>query len=60
FDLAPSDYGGDYINLIRHGNLRFEVKFATPTVDTYNCLAYAEFPALLEIDRTRDVKFTRV
>ncbi|OOZ35807.1 hypothetical protein, partial [Solemya elarraichensis gill symbiont] len=60
FDLAPSDYGGDYINLIRHGNLRLEVKFATTTTVTYNCLAYAEFPALLEIDRTRDVKFTRV
>ncbi|KHF23990.1 hypothetical protein [Solemya velum gill symbiont] len=60
FNLAPGDYGGDYINLIRHGNLRLEVKFATPTTETYNCLAYAEFPALLEIDRTRDVKFTRV
>ncbi|OOY88611.1 hypothetical protein BOW16_13005, partial [Solemya velum gill symbiont] len=60
FDLAPGDYGGDYINLIRHGNLRVEVKFAKPTAETYNCLAYAEFPALLEIDITRDVRFTRV
>lgn len=38
FDLAPSKYGSDYVNLIRHGNLRFEVKFATTTTITYSCL----------------------
>ncbi|OOZ36250.1 hypothetical protein, partial [Solemya elarraichensis gill symbiont] len=59
FELAPNDLGEQYMNLVRQGNIRLEVKFATNTSETLNCLAYAEFPALLEIDQTRDVKYTR-
>ncbi|XP_061188729.1 uncharacterized protein F54H12.2-like [Saccostrea echinata] len=60
FSLAPSDLGEDYINLVRQGSVRLEVKFAVNTTETLNCLAYAEFPALLEIDQSRDIKYTRV
>lgn len=60
FNLAPSDLGEDYINLVRQGSVRLEVKFATNTTETLNCLAYAEFPALIEIDQSRDIKYTRV
>lgn len=44
FNLAPSY---EYINLIHHGNLRFEVKIVTSTAETYNCLVHTEFPARL-------------
>jgi hypothetical protein len=60
FNLAPTDLGESYLNLVRQGNVRLEVKFASDTTETLNCLAYAEFPALLEIDQTRDIKYTRV
>lgn len=60
FSIAPSDLGEEYMNLVRQGSIRLEVKFATHTTETLNCLAYAEFPALLEIDQSRDIKYTRV
>jgi len=60
FNLAPSDLGGSYISLIRQGSLRLQVKFATPVLQTLNCMALAEFPALIEIDQSRDVKYTLV
>ncbi|KAL5008972.1 hypothetical protein ScPMuIL_014553, partial [Solemya velum] len=54
FELSPSDLGEQYMNLVRQGNVRLEVKFATNTSETLNCMAYAEFPALLEVDQSRD------
>lgn len=56
FSLVPSDLGEEYINLVRQGSVRLYVKFATNTTETLNWLAYAEFPALIEID----IKYTRV
>lgn len=55
FSIAPSDFGEEYMNLVRQGSIRLEVKFATHTTETLNCLAYAEFPALLEIDQSRNL-----
>ena len=60
FNLAPSDLGEEYINLVRQGSVRLEVKFASNTTETLNCLAYAQFPALLEIAHSREVKYTQV
>ena len=60
FCLSPCNLGDDYINLVRQGNVRLEVKFATATTETLNCIAYAEFPALIEIDQSRDIKYTQV
>lgn len=59
FSLVPSDLGEEYINLVRQGSVRLDVKFATNTTETMNCLAYAEFPALIEINQSRDIKYTR-
>lgn len=56
FSLVPNDLGEEYINLVRQGSVRLDVKFATNTTETLNCLAYAEFPALIEIDQSRDIK----
>lgn len=60
FSLAPSDLGEEYLNLVRQGSVRLEIKFTANTTETLNCLAYAEFPALIEIDQSRDIKYTRV
>lgn len=60
FNLSPNDLGEEYINLVRQGNIRFEVKFAASTTEALNCIAYAEFPALIEIDHSRDIKYTQI
>ena len=60
FSLAPSDLGEEYLNLVRQGNVRLEVKFAVSTVETLTCLAYAEFPVRLGVDQLRDIKYTKV
>jgi hypothetical protein len=60
FSLVPSDLGEDYINLVRQGSVRSEMKFAPNTTETLDCLAYAEFPALIEIDQSRDIRYTRI
>lgn len=52
FSLVPSYLGEEYINLVRQGSVRLDVKFATNTTETLTCLAYAEFPALIEIDQS--------
>ncbi|XP_021365775.1 uncharacterized protein F54H12.2-like [Mizuhopecten yessoensis] len=60
FNLTPSGLGEEYINLVRQGCVRLEVRFASNTTETLNCVAYAEFPALIEIDQSRDIKYTQV
>ena len=39
FSIAPNDLGEEYINLVRQGSVRLEVKFAANTTETLNCLA---------------------
>ena len=53
FNLAPSDLGEEYINLVQQGSVRLEVGFSTNTTQTLNCIAYAAFPALIEVDLSR-------
>ncbi|XP_033731756.1 uncharacterized protein F54H12.2-like [Pecten maximus] len=60
FTLTPCGLGEEYINLVRQGSVRLEVKFASNTTETLNCVAYAEFPALIDIDQSRDIKYTQV
>ena len=59
FNLAPGDLGEEYINLVQQGSVHLEVKFAANTTETLNCIAYAEFPALIEVDHLREVRYTR-
>ncbi|XP_033725352.1 uncharacterized protein F54H12.2-like [Pecten maximus] len=60
FTLTPSGLGEEYINLARQGSVRLELKFASNTTETLNCVDYTEFPALIEIDQSRDIKYTQV
>ena len=59
FNLAPSDLREEYINLVQQGSVRLEVRFSTNTTQTLNCiLVYAEYPALIEVDLSREVSYT--
>ena len=62
FDLTPdlSANSNTHFNLVRHGNVRIDVRFSKPLTDNINCLVYGEFDSILEIDSTRQciVDFT--
>ena len=45
----------DKFHLIETGNLRIELQFAKTTAETLNCVVYAEFDNLLEINKQREV-----
>ena len=55
FDLTPDACDGDCFHLVRKGNLRIEIHFATALTQTVNVVAYSEFEAVLEIDKNRNI-----
>ncbi|XP_012215829.2 uncharacterized protein F54H12.2-like [Linepithema humile] len=57
FDLTPdlSVHCAGHWNLAKHGSLRLEVKFDKALTTTVNCIVYAEFDNILEIDSSRQV-----
>ena len=57
FDLTPDLCEGDHFNLIKHGNVRLDMKFSQALANTINVIAFAEFENILEIDRSRNVIF---
>lgn len=60
FTLAPNDLGEeDYINLVKHGNVRLEMKFKTGLVKAVTCIAFGVFDSFLEIDNTRNVRYVQ-
>ncbi|XP_024880599.1 uncharacterized protein F54H12.2-like [Temnothorax curvispinosus] len=57
FDLTPdlsANFAGHW-NLVKHGSLRLEVRFEKALTTTVNCIVYAEFDNVLEIDSTRQI-----
>ena len=57
FDLT-SDLSANcarHWNLVKHGSLRLEVRFEKALSVTINCIVYAEFDNVLEIDSSRQV-----
>ncbi|KAL6416707.1 hypothetical protein ACFW04_011470 [Cataglyphis niger] len=57
FDLTPdlsANYAGHW-NLVKHGSLRLEVRFEKALAETVNCIIYAEFDNVIEIDSSRQV-----
>src|SRR5436309_1881370 len=57
FDLTSdlsANFAGHW-NLIKHGSLRLEVRFEKPLEETVNCVVYAEFDNVIEIDSSRQV-----
>ena len=57
FDLSPnlSAHCATHWNLIKHGSIRLEVRFAKPLEKTINCIVYSEFDKILETDLNRQV-----
>ena len=57
FDLTL-DYSANstsHWKLIRQGSMRIEVRFAEALISTVNCIVYAEYDNVLEIDSSRQV-----
>ena len=58
FDLTPRmDLSEVGFELIKHGNIRIEIHFATATARTLTVIVFAETDNLLEIDQDRNVTF---
>ena len=58
FDLTPQmDSSEVGFELIKHGNIRIEIYFATGTARTFMVIVFAEHDNLLEIDQDRNVAF---
>lgn len=57
FDLTPdlSASSSTHWNMIRNGSLRIEVRFHEAVDETINCLVYAEFDNIIEVDKNRNV-----
>lgn len=57
FDLTPDLSANDdtHFNLVRHGSVRLEVRFSSVLPETVNCVIYAEYDTILEIDQSRQV-----
>lgn len=56
FDLSPDLSANEpHWNLQKQGTIRLDVKFGEPLTDPINCIVYAEFQNLIEIDKNRNV-----
>ena len=57
FDLTPdlSANQDTHWNLVKHGSVRIDVRFDDPLSSTVNCIIYAEYENILEIDLSRQV-----
>ncbi|XP_072745844.1 uncharacterized protein F54H12.2-like [Anoplolepis gracilipes] len=57
FDLTPdlSANCAGHWNLVKYGSLRLEVRFERALAETINCIVYAEFDNVIEIDASRQV-----
>lgn len=57
FTVDPCGFGDEYLNLIRRGNTRLELKFKQATSKAVNAIVFATFSSLLEIDKSRDINY---
>ena len=57
FDLTPDYDGDDHYPLVKHGNLRLEMNFATTLAQTINVIVYAEFDNIIELSNNRNIQF---
>ena len=57
FDLTPdlSAHCANHWNLVKHGTIRIEVGFEKALIQTINCVLYAKYDNVLEIDSSRQV-----
>ena len=55
FDLTADLAEEGHFNLMKHGNVRLDLKFLIALSNTINVIAYAEFESVLEIDKSRNI-----
>ncbi|XP_048507999.1 uncharacterized protein F54H12.2-like [Athalia rosae] len=57
FDLTPDLAANcsSHWSLIKHGTLRIELRFDDALKETINCIVYAEFDNIIEVDASRQV-----
>lgn len=59
FDLTPDlSCSESHWNSTRKGQLRLELGFSSPLVETVSCIIYSEFQSLMEIDKDRNIVIT--
>ncbi|XP_030395305.1 uncharacterized protein F54H12.2-like [Gopherus evgoodei] len=57
FDLTPDQECTNHYSLIKTGNLRAEIRFATALPSTVNLIVYGGFDNVLEVNHRRNVLF---
>jgi len=57
FDLTADQCEGGHFNLLGHGTVRVDMKFAQALLNIINVIAFAKFENILEIDPSRNVLF---
>ena len=55
FDLTPDLAKEGHFNLMKHENVRLDLKFGTALPNTINGIANAQFESVLEIDKSRNI-----
>jgi len=57
FDLTPDISGStaSHWSPTMLGNLRMEIGFSAPVAEAINCMVYAEFDSLIQIDKQRNI-----
>lgn len=54
FDLTPDLSANEgHWNLVKHGTVRIDVRFAKVLTETINCIIYSEYNSICEIDASR-------
>ena len=54
-DLTPDMAEGPHVDPIKYGNLRLEAHFETALTNPINCICYAEYDNMIQIDSARNV-----
>lgn len=55
FNLEPIFRDGNYLSLLRQGNVRLEVQFAEALPETVTAVIYSETLAYFEVNKARDI-----
>lgn len=55
FDLEPTFEQGEYLTLLKQGNVRLEVQFGETLLETVTAIVWAQYSALFEINEARDI-----
>jgi len=54
-DMTPDMAEGAHTDPVKYGNLRLEVHFATALTQPINCICYAEYDNMIQLDQNRNV-----